>query len=146
MGYTWRPFFRLTPGGIKDLKALMSWAGGPVRIEVNYVPIIERNETVAKNVNTLNYGFRVSVSMQFAIGGTMADHAVVRDIVNALVTDTTLVELSLDNQATYRAVELRRYDGPDPFDGKTIAGAFYRLEVETAAPITQVPAIGSGTW
>lgn len=146
MGYSWRVWFRLTPGGTKDLRTLMSWAGGPTNVEVNYVPIMERRETVTRNVNVINFGFRVQVGLRFAVGGNMADHTAIRDIVNGLVDPAVKVELSLDNQTTYREVEMRRYDGPDPFDGKTIAGAWYRIEVETTAPIATIPAVGSGSW
>ena len=147
MGYLWKPVFILTPGGTKDLRSLMTYAGGPTKIDVNYIPVFDRRETTAKLVNTLHHGFRVNVLMTFAIGNNMADHAHLRDIVNALVTQGTVVTLSLDSVGSpqYREVELKRYDGPDPFDGKTFAGAYYRLEVETVSLIASIPTIGSGT-
>lgn len=146
MGYSWRVWFRLTPGGTKDLRTLMTWAGGPTNVDLNYLPIMERRETVAKTINLITFGYRVTVGLRFAIGSNMADHSVLRDIVNGLMDPAVKVELSLDNQTTYREVEIRRYDGPDPFDGKTFAGAWYRLEVETTTPITTIPAVGSGSW
>ena len=146
MGYLWQPWFNLTPGGKKNLRSLMTYAGGPIKIDVNYVPVTERRETVAKTVNTLHFGFRVNVTLTFAVGSNMADHTVIRDIVNALVDPAATVDLSLQGDTNYRRVELRRYDGPDPFDGKTFAGAYFRLEVETQDLIAAIPAIGSGVW
>jgi hypothetical protein len=146
MGYLWQPWFNLSVGGKKNLRTAMPYAGGPIRIELNYIPVFERRETVSKSVNILHYGYRVNVAMTFAAGGSMADHAVLADIVNALTDPAKTVDLSLQGDTNYRRVELRRYDGPDPFDGKTFAGAYFRLEVETQDLIATVPAIGSGVW
>lgn len=146
MGYTWTPYFRLTPGGTKALRSLLTWAGGPTNHDLVYEPVIVKRRTVNEKIINLVRGFRVRVTLRFAIGGNMADHATVKDIVNGLVTSTTRVELSLDNQVTYRDVELVDYDGPSPFNGKTLAGAEFRLTVETTDLISAIPAIGSGTW
>jgi len=133
-------------GALKTLKTAMPWAGGPTRIELDYVPLYERRETINKKVVTLHQGFRVRVMMTFAIGSTMSDHSILADIVNALVTQDRLVELTLENNTKFKPVELVRYEGPDPFDGKTFSGAFFKLQVETADVIPQIPPIGSGVW
>jgi len=133
-------------GALKTLKTAMPWAGGPTRIELDYVPLYERRETINKKVVTLHQGFRVRVNMTFAIGSTMSDHSTLRDIVNGLTTQGTLVELTLENNTNFKPVELLRYEGPDPFDGKTFAGAFFKLQVETESVIAQIPDLASGKW
>ena len=147
MGYLWNPIFRLTPGGDYTLKTSMPYAGGATKIDLNYIPVMDSRETANKTLSVVHYGFRIRVGFTFAIGGNMADHNTLVTIVNALVDPTKTVQLSLNGGTTFRYVDIRRYEGPDPFDGKTFAGAYYSLEVETTSLVQPpLPAIGSGTW
>lgn len=149
-GYGWTPIVRITPadGAVTtlDLRFEMAWAEGPVTTGVEHRPELRRRQDVNQRSRPLIQGFRGEVRMTFAIGGDMGDHAILAQVLKALTTPGTTVELSLDGGTSWRTVVLRDYRGPRPLGGKTFAGGQYELRLETQDLMDEVPAIGSGTW
>lgn len=151
MSYQWQPLVRITPdnGAVEtiDLRTGMTYLGRPVKCAPKWTPATEMREDVNRSARVRVDGVRIDVEFDFDIGGTsMADHEVLSRIVNTLLAQSALVELSLDNGATYREVVLLKYTGPDPFRGKTIAGARFQLDLRCVDLVDEVAPIRSGSW
>lgn len=149
-GYTWTPYFRLTPtdGAVEvvDLSATGITTPGQLSVDLRHQPVVEKREDVNRRVRPLRLGYRCEATLRFYVGGDMSDAAKLAKVANALLSDAYTVELSLDGGTTYREVWLRDWKGPKPADGKTFAGAEYDLRVECVDLIDEIPAIGSGSW
>lgn len=75
----------------------------------------------------------------------MSFYATIATLASRLMDPYWRVDFSLDNGATYRQIVLRRGPSPEPFQGKTIAGAKFKMTVACKDLIATLPAIGTGT-
>ena len=149
-GYTWKgAYLRAVPenGPARYywLDGALKWAGGPVRWDVKPGPLLVRRETINRIINLWKIGTRWTLTMTADIGDDMADHETLANLYNDLMTSGTVVYLALD-ATTEKQVVLRDYDGPEPFNGKTVAGAKFKLTLETAEPENELRPIAGGRW
>lgn len=145
-GVAWAPKFRVTPENGSaidyDLMAL-TWAGRPTKIEYDPQPDIERVEDINRVRRDRVWGCRPRVKITVQCGGNMADHATCVAILNAFMAGS-IVECALDG-VTYRSVVLRD-STQKPIADKWFAGVLVEVDVECAELLTELPAIGAGTW
>lgn len=144
-GYRWYPRVRIVPANGNeqqlDLSALMTDAGGPVLINVDYPQDRQDRIDVDRRADQTSFGFRPRVRMTFDINA-MADHEHLAKIVQALHrTMDRQVFLSLDGGITEREMQMSRTPAPRPFNRKTIAGARYELELEAKDLLEEYPAM-----
>jgi hypothetical protein len=148
--YAWKGVFKFIPtDGIEetmDLASVFTDTSGPGKIDPSHVYESTNRQDVNRRGNQKDWGFRPRCKMTFEIIDT-ALQAYFALIVNRLrATDVWVVLLSLDGGINYRQVQLKSFDGPDPIQGKTFAGAKYVLEVEGVELLDQIPNLGSGVW
>ena len=68
-------------------------------------------------------------------------------IVNALTDSKIIVSLSLDGGGVYRKVTMdRQPPAPAPFNGSTLAGAAFMLDLQTTELIDELPSMADGAW
>ena len=146
----WAHRVRITPENgaqtVINLNTALAWASGPVETELEYKLDVDTREDVNLSLCDLVRGFRVSVRLTADIGGTLADHQYIAQIVNACARRDHAVELSLDGGTTYRTVLLREYRAPKPLGGKWAAGAKFELLFVCVDLLDEIPWIGGGNW
>jgi hypothetical protein len=149
IAYAWDVRVRLDPVNGDDtslnLSTLLTDAGGPNSVELDYRPDIVQRETVNHRRFPYVRGYRLFVALHMEIVA-MADQATLAQISNALVDREQDVYLSLDGGATERRVSFVSRQGPIPLGGFTHVGARYVLAVQAVDLIQEEPAIGSGSW
>ena len=147
-GYEWRPAFRMTPenGAVEMVRLCeaLTDLGGPVSVQIRYVAVIRMREDVNRDLRPHRLGFRVEVDMDCTVR-TMEDSGWLTTIAGWLMDRTKVVELSLDDEVTWREVVLRKWEGPRAVAGKTFAGASYGLDVSCKTLIEAPPDISSGS-
>lgn len=150
-GYDHHPVFRLSPTNGPDvdldLRALLTDAGGPTRIDVNWKPVNRRGETITRRDVQSLLGYELDVRFRMIVQ-SMSDAAVLTRIQRAFARPDVAVLLSLDNGAVFRGVRLTRWLGPDAIGGKTFAGTEYQMTVRGVALDEELPVVGSlsGVW
>ncbi len=149
-GYAYHGMVRITPTDglvrVFDLRAEFHDARGQSRTRVRYTHQAEDYEDVNKRGRQTKFGIRVEVQLYFSIV-SIEDHKALASIVTALM-GTATVELSLDAGHTYRAVLMHRNaPSPRPFGRKTLAGAEFRLRLETVELLDTQPVMNKeGGW
>lgn len=148
--YGWKAVFKFVPtDGIEevmDLSEVFTDTGRPSSIDASHVPDITARIDVNRRGNAKGWGFRPTAKLKFEIFSTELQAYLALIVNRLLANDIWTVYLSLDGGITYRQVELKSYDGPDPIQGKTFAGAKYSLEVQAVDLLDQTPALGTGVW
>lgn len=150
MSYRHQPAYRLNhengPARTIDLLTDLTYVAGPVRCTVKYTAVTKLREDVNQKIRARRDGFRVDVEMDFDVGeDLMPDHRLIAAIASALMDPAQTVEMTLD-RVTWREVALVKYSGPEPFRGKTIAGARFHLDVRCVELVDEVPPIEGGSW
>jgi len=150
MGYRWQPRIRVRPqNGVTytvDLTTL-SYVKTPAQVAVSPEAELDQRKDVDRVRSILFRGWHHAIRLEFIIGDTMADHATLVGILNALARPEDYdVDLSLDAGATWRQVILHGYSGLEPLGGKTHVGAQVRLDLDTKNPDSELVPVGTGTW
>lgn len=148
-GYRWHPIFKLIPDNgaetTVDLWDQIPGTTGPVRIDLQYREDQDEWQDIDRVIRSQVFGFRVAVRMDFDITD-MQEHQVLANITNALADESTQVQLSLDAGFVFRAVKLDRAPRPRPLNGKTFAGASFRLDLSCTELLDELPALVEGAW
>jgi len=152
-GYLWRTWIRMTPqdGPSETLDLGFIFPGGftasgvLTAAEPRYREVQDMRETIERRLRPLRFGFRPEVRLRFDIVETDPNAAVLAKIVRRLMDPYWRVELSLDDGRTYREVVLREAPSPEPFGGKTVAGATHELRVIAKEAVRGFPDIRTGT-
>ena len=150
-GYEWWPVCRITHTDkatvTLDLREEMWFTDGPTRVQgPNYEMVMVEREDVNRVQRPRYFGFRVSFGLDFEIGDDMTDHSLLSRIVNAFNDPAATVSMSLDGGTKFADVDLTSYQGPQPFGGKTFAGASFSLGFRCKNLIDEIPDISTGVW
>lgn len=123
-----------------DIGTLLTDAGGPTVARVRYREVRDQRENVNRGLRSIFYGVRPEVQLKFDVA-TMADHATLATITSRLMRDDWTVYLSLDGRLTEREVELVQVPEPMPFNGKTIGGASFTMDLRCRELLDDLPAM-----
>jgi len=149
-GYSWHPLVRVTPqNGLPreyDLRWDTPWAGGPLRVRIQYAEETLEREDINRRRRDVVLGWRPEVRLTVAAGEDMTDADIYAAIATAFAEEGSRIDLSLDAGQTWREVKLLRVRGPEPLGGKTHIGAEYEIELIGAELLTTFPAVQDGRW
>lgn len=153
MGYVHTVKVKMIPdnGAIETvtLTGGFATAGGDVTTvlvenDLTYEPIQDDDETLNRDLRVTSFGFRPEVRLKFDIR-EQAHLRTVLKIANRCLDPNWRVLLSLDSGSIYREVILRKMKGPEPFKGKTVAGARWELLLGVKTPVPDLRYIEAGT-
>ncbi len=147
-GYKWQHRIRLDPidgAGETIVIATAMTQPNPVRTELEYEPVIDDRQDVNRRLAPRVLGYRPVATLIFQVYDLADDNQIVK-IERALADDRTDVYLSLDSGTTERKVVLQSRQGPVPIEGKTVAGAEFRIRLAAVDLLTERASLASGAW
>ncbi len=108
--FSFSPMLRFTPPAglpiVKDLSIAAITV--PVIAKVSPELVQEVKEIINRDMDSIRYGWRLHVSMQFFVLPGSADDLTLTDVLARLGDEDQLVELSMDAGAHYRPVVLEQ--------------------------------------
>ncbi|HEY3175682.1 MAG TPA: hypothetical protein VGK94_07970 [Candidatus Polarisedimenticolia bacterium] len=136
------------PAEVVDLTTVFVSGGRTYKvltdIDLVYEPETEARDTINRRSRPLLLGYRPVITMVFQLN-IMSFYAQIAQLASRLMDPYWVVELALDNGATYRQIVLRRAPSPEPFGNKTVAGASFKMTVACRDLIAELSPIATGT-